>query len=104
MNDAIVVGTVVEGERLTLVEACRYCGTSREAVVAIVAEGIVDVEGARPEEWAFDTSSPRRLRRALRLRRELELESAGVALALDLFDELDEMRRRLAMLEYQLKR
>jgi chaperone modulatory protein CbpM len=44
----------------------------------------------------------RRARRALRLQRDLDLNLAGAALALDLLDEVEILRERVRVLEYQL--
>ena len=46
-------------------------------------------------EWHFSGAALRRVRRALRLERDLELNLAGVALALDLMDELEQLRNEL---------
>jgi chaperone modulatory protein CbpM len=46
-------------------------------------------------EWHFTGAALRRARLALRLERDLELNLAGVALALDLMEELQTLRREL---------
>lgn len=105
MNDRIIVGAILsEDTRFTLAQACRHCGTSRESVLAVVEEGLVQPLGERPEDWMFDSVAIERLRRTLRLQRQLELELPGVALALDLMEEVERLHRRLALLEHQLKR
>jgi chaperone modulatory protein CbpM len=46
-------------------------------------------------QWRFSGSSLRRARLALRLSQDLEVNAPGVALALDLMDEIEELRARL---------
>jgi len=46
-------------------------------------------------EWRFSGTALRRTRLALRLERDLELNLAGVALALDLMEEVERLRRAL---------
>jgi chaperone modulatory protein CbpM len=46
-------------------------------------------------EWHFSGAALRRARVAVRLERDLELNLAGVALALDLLDELAQLRHEL---------
>ena len=46
----------------------------------------------------------RRIRRALRLSHDLELDWPATALALDLLDEIDRLRERLQGLERQVAR
>ncbi len=90
-------GQVVEEDNpLTLAELCHTCGIAVEHVTTWVVEGVLEPIGQTPQEWQFGGASLRRARLALRLSRDLEINAAGVALALDLLDEIDELRARLA--------
>ena len=89
-------GRVVEEEiELTLAELCRACGIPEEQVASWTFEGMLDPAGKRPQEWKFSGPSLRRARVAWRLTRDLEINTAGVALALDLLDEIAALRARL---------
>jgi chaperone modulatory protein CbpM len=46
-------------------------------------------------EWRFSGTALRRARTALRLQRDLEINLPGVALALELLEEIDKLRRTL---------
>ena len=90
-------GRVVEEEiRLTLVELCQASRVPVQEIRAWVIEGVLEPEGATPEEWRFAGTSLRRARTALRLSRDLEVNLAGIALALDLLDEITRLKSRLA--------
>ncbi|HQZ16906.1 MAG TPA: chaperone modulator CbpM [Vicinamibacteria bacterium] len=90
-------GLVVEEEiHLTLVELCQASRVPEQEIRAWVVEGVLDPEGATPEEWRFVGASLRRARTALRLSRDLEVNLAGIALALDLLDEITLLKSRLA--------
>jgi chaperone modulatory protein CbpM len=92
----VVTGTVVDEEReIPLAKLCRACGLSVEAVAALVEEGILEPEGTRRGRWRFSADSIRRARTAVRLQRDLELNLAGVALALDLLDRVEELQARV---------
>lgn len=94
-ENEILSGTVLdESFRLTLVEVCRICEVSTEEVVELVNEGVIEVEGSEPSSWRFDAAAFERLRIALRLGRDLGVNLAGVALALDLLEELNRLRGR----------
>ena len=80
-------------------ELCTLCRLSRAHLVELVEEGVVHPVGGTPEDWRFPSSDLARLRRALRLQRDLEVNLAGVALAMDLLDELERLRARLRRLE-----
>ena len=71
---------IVEEEiRLTLVELCRACDASSEAVVELVSQGVLEPAGSGPQDWLFAGKNLSRARRALRLIRELGLTTAGAA-------------------------
>jgi chaperone modulatory protein CbpM len=63
--------------------------------VELVEEGVLSVVEISAAEWHFTGAVLRRARLALRLERDLEINLAGVALALELMDELERLRREL---------
>lgn len=91
-----IQGLVVEETvHLTLVELCQACNAEEEHVLAWVFEGVLEPVGESPQDWRFGGESLRRARLALRLSRDLEVNPPGVALALDLLDEITALRARL---------
>ncbi|SAK87384.1 Chaperone modulatory protein CbpM [Caballeronia glebae] len=89
-------GEIVEEQvEFTLVELCRVSGASEEELTMWISEGAFEPRGARPEEWRFSGAALRRVRTANRLARDLEINAAGIALALDLLDEIDALRAQL---------
>lgn len=94
-----LTGYIVEEEvRLTLVELCRVCGASERELTAWVAEGVLDPEGESARGWRFEGTSLRRAQRAAHLAHDLEINPAGIALALDLLDQIEALEARLARL------
>ena len=90
-------GSVVEEDlELTIVELCRACQTSEREVELWVVEGVLQPRGASRESWKFGGDSLARIRVATRLTRDLEVNTPGVALALDLLDRIAELEARLA--------
>lgn len=87
-------GTVLnEHTRFSLLETCRVCGVSAELVIDMVSEGVAEPEGTRPRDWRFTGIALGRLQSALRLQRDLGVNLAGAALALELLDEVEQLRR-----------
>ena len=91
----------------TLTDVCERTALSREAVKDLVDLGVIrplaeSSRGAR--EWTFHDRALARLQRASRLRRELELDWAGVAVAMDLMEEIQQLRREVDTLRKQLYR
>ncbi|VXC96429.1 MerR family transcriptional regulator [Burkholderia sp. 8Y] len=96
-NDpACLQGEIVEEKvEFTLVELCRITGASRDDLVRWVEEGAFEPKGARIEGWRFSGTCLRRAVTAQRLTNDLEINAPGVALALELLDQIGALRNRL---------
>lgn len=91
----IAMQVLDEHLRLSLTEVCGICDTRHDTIVEMVREGVVEPLDLRAPEWTFTGRGVTRIRRALRLRRDLDVNLAGAALALDLLDEIEALKRRL---------
>jgi chaperone modulatory protein CbpM len=80
---------------LSVDELSRLCAVDRTYIVELVEEGVLSVTEIEAEQWRFAGTALRRARMALRLQRDLEINLPGVALALELMEELDALRREL---------
>ena len=78
-------------------ELSRLCAVDRTFIVDLVEEGVLSVITVDATEWRFSGTALRRARTALRLQRDLEINLPGVALALELMEELEALRRELQM-------
>jgi chaperone modulatory protein CbpM len=88
---------------LSITELTQVCGVDIEQVRLMVGEGMLQPsDGTQPEQWCFTGIEVRRVRRALRLQHDLDLNLPGTALALDLLDEIEQLRRRVRALENHL--
>ena len=94
-DDQALSGTIFdESAILSIKDLSRMCNVEERHIVEFVEEGVLNVVEIR-SEWHFTGDALRRARLALRLERDLELNLAGVALALDLIEELQQLRREL---------
>jgi chaperone modulatory protein CbpM len=84
-----------ESNLLTVEELSRICAVDERHIVELVDEGVISVVEVGTVQWRFSGTALRRTRLALRLERDLELNLAGVALALDLMEEVERLRREL---------
>jgi chaperone modulatory protein CbpM len=82
-----------ESVELGLAELCSVCRVSEELVVEIVAEGIVEPSGGERTRWRFSGLAVTRVQRVVRLQRDFGVNLPGAALALDLLEELERLRR-----------
>lgn len=86
-------------EALSLEDLCRFCQADEAWVIELVQEGVLEPTGGTIRQWRFEGVGISRAKRARRLSRDLGINTAGVALVLDLLDERQEILRRLARLE-----
>ncbi|MDH5172619.1 MAG: chaperone modulatory protein CbpM [Gammaproteobacteria bacterium] len=75
---------------------------STETVITIVECGIVDPRGEQPQQWLFEPQMVTMVQRACRLQRDLELDWPAVALALELIEDLQQLREENQRLRQQL--
>ena len=96
-HDPLVVytGQVIEEDSLTLGQLCRACGIHADWVISLVEEGIIEPYGKEMRLWRFSGSNLVRVRLAIRLHRDLGINLAGIGLAIDLMEEIDDLRAQL---------
>ena len=100
MNTNVLSGIVLDEETmLSLGDLCNACSRHAEWVVELVDEGILQPVGRSQDQWRFPGTSLQRAHIAMRLQRDLEINLAGVALALDLMDEIESLRALVCRLE-----
>ncbi len=101
MNESRKLVSVLTGEPVdlvqakTLVQLCKEYTVQTEWIVSLVDEGILSPQGNKPEQWLFPGNSCYRISVVVRLQRDLGVNLAGAALALDLLEELQVLRQRL---------
>jgi chaperone modulatory protein CbpM len=93
MTDPISALLLDDSVEFTLSELCSVCRVPEQLVVEIVAEGIVEPVGVEPQQWRFSGVAVARIQRVVRLQQEFEVNLPGAALALDLLEEIERLRR-----------
>ena len=98
-QNEVIRGQLIEEETvITVDQLCRHCALEFEDVITLVREGILDpsVDEVRMEQaasWQFHITSIKRVRTAVHLQRDLGVNLAGAALALELLDRIAELER-----------
>ncbi len=91
-----IEGSIVEDEvHMSIVEISQTTRAPEELIMSWVSEGVLSPAGSSPEDWRFSGDSLRRAKTAAHLSYDLELNTPGVALALDLLDEITRLRNQL---------
>ncbi len=84
---------------LTLDEMCRACAAQTDTIIELISEGVIDAPvpwpDQPPEQWRFTGLHLRQAKIAVRLQRDLGVNLAGAALALQLMDEIQVLREKI---------
>lgn len=79
----------------TLRQVCEVCGVRAEIIWDMVSEGIAEPSGESAVDWHFSGVDIVRIRTAVRLQRDLQVNLPGAAMVLDLLEELRELREKV---------
>ncbi|KQV60182.1 hypothetical protein ASC95_01520 [Pelomonas sp. Root1217] len=93
--DTCTVIVVERDLRLSLAELSAACACEMGFIEELVGEGVLAPVGEGPQGWCFTGTALARARIASRLARDLHVNVPGVALALELIDEMAALRMRL---------
>ncbi|MFN3712487.1 MAG: chaperone modulator CbpM [Alcanivoracaceae bacterium] len=85
-------------------EICERTSISEQDLAEIVNHGIVRPQDMHADEWRFAEVVVVEVARAARLRHDLEMDWPGVALALQLLAEVEQLRAENATLRRRLER
>ncbi len=94
MSRQMMITGVVITDIISVDDVCRRFNLSEKELNELRSYGIIDMN--------FNHAMLNRLETALRLQADLDLNLAGVALALDLLDELSTLRTQLAIFRKQV--
>ena len=101
MKHEILNGILLDDQtELTLYELCCACSSSEEWIIELVEEGVLEpvnlqTTGYQQTLWRFSTNSLQRAQTAMRLQRDLSINLSGIALALDLLEEIETLETQL---------
>jgi chaperone modulatory protein CbpM len=92
----ILTGKILEDEtRISLRQLCDSCAVCPEYIIQLVDEGFIEPCGIEKSHWYFSGIAIKRVLRAKRLQQDLGINFAGVALAIELIEEIEYLRAKL---------
>jgi len=93
-GESVLIGEVLEeNDLVSLADLCRSCTVETQTVTTLVSEGVLDPMGGDMEHWQFTVSSLKRVKTVIHLQRDLGVNLAGAALAMELLDRITELER-----------
>jgi len=103
-KEIIIIADYHQQTELSLQELCEICSVSPELVHQLVAYEIIVPTISHPHQYHFDLAQFKRLQSALRLQRDLDMNLAGIAIVLDLLEDLEDLRQQTELLKKHLLR
>jgi chaperone modulatory protein CbpM len=79
----------------TVEELCLACNVDANWIAELVEHGVIEPIGQASADWRFTSLTILRIAKARRLERDLNLNPPGLAVVLDLLDEIDDLRMQL---------
>jgi len=99
MTNSVLSGTLLDDQvTVSMTEICVACACRSEWIVELVAEGVLEPLQEERDEYYFSADSLLTAQAAQRLQRDLGVNIEGVALVLDLLDEIKSLRAKLQRL------
>jgi chaperone modulatory protein CbpM len=88
---------------LSFEELCTTFRLSDEVVLELVELHLLFPQGKSQEEWRFDENNLRRAKIAANLHRDLEINTQGIALAIELLEKIERLESELTLLQKFIK-
>lgn len=99
----LFLGVIVEETTsISFVEVCHKYRINQDLLLEMIDYGLLSAQINQDNQASIDQKSLQRMETAFRLHRDLEINLAGVALALDLLDEMKDLRSELDILRKQV--
>lgn len=87
-----------ESVTYTFAELCNVCKVKNELVYEMINEGIIapiSVAGDSPKSWMFSATNIKKVQITVRLQEDLRVNLPGAALAIELLEELEQLRSKV---------
>ena len=94
-KQSLHIDLIDEQFEFSLADLCQSCTVHAETIIAMVEEGMLSPAGSSPTEWRFTGNEQRYVEITLHLQRDLRVNLPGAALALELMEENERLRRKL---------
>lgn len=99
-EEHIVLGVLVEERSsITFKEVCHQYNIPKELLIEMIEHGLFSSQAAHIEQTQLTLKDLHRMESAFRLHKDLGINLPGVALALDLLEEIEDIRKELDILQ-----
>ena len=93
------IGVLIEeNTTFSFKEVCHKYNIPEELLIEMIEQGLFPNQPTQKEHITYDSKSLKRIESAFRLHKDLGVNMPGVALALELLDEIEHMHCELTIL------
>lgn len=96
MTQEKIIGVLLEDAALNVDEFARACAVEPQWVIERIESGILGDGSVYLSSWRFTSNDLRRARRIRQLECDFEAAPELAALCVDLFEEIEQLKRRIA--------
>lgn len=96
-KDKNILEGILQDENVTysIIEISELCAISEEMIVQMIEYDIITP--SQDNQQMFNYIALHRAQKAMRLHQDLEINWAGIAVILDLLNEINELKKRVAL-------
>ena len=95
-----IQAVLFDGQSLSLADICLALNLPAEAMMEMIEYGIVEAKsGQDAKNWKFSARTLRQTRIAVHLQRDFHINLEGLGLAMNLLEEVEQLRHRVQFLE-----
>jgi len=87
-----------ESVTYSFTEFCNVCKVRDDLVYEMINEGIIvplTMAGDSPQSWMFSATNIKKVQMTVRLQEDLRVNLPGAALAIELLEELEQLRSKI---------
>jgi chaperone modulatory protein CbpM len=106
MNEHLIIqGILLNDDETTFsfTEICQQYHMPKEILLEMLEHGLISTLTTSAEKANFNQTMVKRIQSAYRLQCDLGVNSPGAVLALELLDELEQLRKELNILQRQVE-
>lgn len=98
----LIIADYQTDSTLSFDEVCEACRINEEFIRQLVAFNVIPEKFSYTVQETYDLATVKKIKTALRLQRDLEINMAGIALVLDLLQEINDLKAQVKINEKYL--
>ncbi len=99
MNNKLIAGEIIDEKiTFTISQICQQCDIPKELLLQMMEHGLFEFYQQDQDEYRIDINGLKQIEIAFHLHKDLEINIPGIAVIIELRDELEQLRTELNFL------